>query len=52
MSYCQLEQDMDKISAFFLGLMMMAEHKHHKRGKTTSIQTKTEEKEEKEKLLN
>ena len=28
MSYCQLKQDLDKISAFFLGLMTMAEHKH------------------------
>ena len=28
MSYCQLRQDLDKISAFFLGLMTMAEHKH------------------------
>ena len=28
MSYCQLEQDSDKISAFFLGLMSMAEHTH------------------------
>ena len=28
MSYCQLRQDLDKISAFFLALMAMAEDKH------------------------
>ena len=28
MSYCQLRQDLDKISAFFLALMTMAEDKH------------------------